>query len=54
MLKILGNILCNPKVKVKDKKRVYAMVYHRLQSSFCTVFMILFFNRTINKIQRKL
>ena len=34
MLRILGNILCNPKVKVKDTKRVYAMVYHRLKSSF--------------------
>ena len=33
MKRILGNILYDPKVKVKDKKQVYAMVYHGLQSN---------------------
>ena len=37
-----GNVLYNPKVKVKDKKRVYAMVYHRLQSIYlCFVSVML-------------
>ena len=34
MYSVLGNISCNldDKVNVKDKKRVYTMVYHRLRS----------------------
>ena len=35
MWKVLGNILCNhdPRSRSKHKKRVFAMVYHRLHSS---------------------